>query len=47
MDPSKEFVDGGMMPEPITEAQQKAARQLAVVYKEHWGRTALRLCTTS
>lgn len=34
IDPSKEFVDGGMMPEPITEAQQKAALQLAAVYKE-------------
>lgn len=34
IDPSKEFVDGGMMPEPITEAQQKAALQLAIVYQE-------------
>ena len=33
IDPSKEAVDGGMMPEPITEAQQKAALQLAVVYQ--------------
>jgi hypothetical protein len=33
IDPSKEFVDGGMLPEPITEAQRKAARQLAVVYR--------------
>ena len=33
IDPSKEAVDGGMMPEPITEAQRKAARQLAVIYR--------------
>jgi hypothetical protein len=33
IDPSKEAVDGGLMPEPITEAQRKAARQLAVVYR--------------
>ena len=33
IDPSKEAVDGGMAPEPITEAQQRAARQLAVVYR--------------
>jgi hypothetical protein len=33
IDPSKEAVDGGLMPEPITEAQQRAARQLAVVYR--------------
>jgi hypothetical protein len=33
IDPSKEAVDGGMMPEPITEAQRKAAKQLAVVYR--------------
>jgi hypothetical protein len=33
IDPSKEAVDGGLMPEPITEAQQKAALQLAVVYQ--------------
>jgi hypothetical protein len=33
IDPSKEAVDGGMAPEPITEAQRKAARQLAVVYR--------------
>jgi hypothetical protein len=26
IDPSKEAVDGGLMPEPITEAQRKAAR---------------------
>jgi hypothetical protein len=32
IDPGKEFVDGGLMPEPITEAQ--AAQQLAIVYKE-------------
>src|SRR5690348_15837128 len=29
IDPSKEAVDGGLMPEPITEAQRKAAKQLA------------------
>jgi hypothetical protein len=34
IDPGKEFVDGGLMPEPITEAQQRAAQQLAVVYRE-------------
>lgn len=34
IDPSKECVDGGLTPEPITEAQQRAAQQLAVVYKE-------------
>jgi hypothetical protein len=28
IDPSKEFVDGGRLPEPITEAQQKAAKRL-------------------
>jgi hypothetical protein len=33
IDPSKEAVDGGMAPEPITEAQRRAARQLAVVYR--------------
>lgn len=34
IDPSKEFVDGGMLPEPITEAQQRAAVKLAQVYRE-------------
>jgi len=34
IDPSKEAVDGGVMPEPITEAQQRAARSLARVYAE-------------
>src|SRR5512139_220044 len=33
IDPSKEAVDGGMAPEPITEAQQRSAKQLAVVYR--------------
>jgi hypothetical protein len=33
IDPSKEAVDGGLMPEPITEGQRRAARQLAVVYR--------------
>lgn len=28
IDPSKEFVDGGMMPEPITESQRKAVMRL-------------------
>lgn len=34
IDPSKEFVDGGLMPEPITEAQRRSAKQLAIIYKE-------------
>jgi hypothetical protein len=34
IDPGKEFVDGGLAPEPITEAQQSAAKRLAVAYKE-------------
>lgn len=34
IDFTKEAVDGGVMPEPITEAQRKAARRLAEVYKE-------------
>lgn len=34
IDPSKEFVDGGALPEPITEAQQEAAIRLAGVYRE-------------
>lgn len=33
IDPSKEAVDGGLAPEPITEAQRKAARKLAQVYR--------------
>jgi hypothetical protein len=33
IDFTREAVDGGQMPEPITEAQRKAARQLAVVYR--------------
>ncbi len=33
IDFTREAVDGGQMPEPITEAQQKAARSLAVVYR--------------
>ncbi len=28
IDPSKEFVDGGKLPEPITEGQQKAVKRL-------------------
>ena len=34
IDPSKEAVDGGLMPEPITEAQKRAADSLAVAFKE-------------
>jgi hypothetical protein len=34
IDPSKEFVDGGVMPEPITEAQRKAVKRLAGVNRE-------------
>lgn len=33
IDPGKEYVDGGMVPEPITEAQQKAAKMLGRVYE--------------
>lgn len=33
IDPGKEAVDGGVMPEPISEAQRRAGRQLAVVYR--------------
>lgn len=33
IDFTREAVDGGLMPEPITEAQRKAAKQLAVVYR--------------
>ena len=29
-----EYVDGGLMPEPITEAQRRATKQLVVVYRE-------------
>lgn len=34
IDPGKEYVDGGLAPEPITEAQRKAARNLAGVNRE-------------
>jgi hypothetical protein len=34
IDPSKEFVDGGLTPEPITEAQRKAVKRLAGVNRE-------------
>jgi hypothetical protein len=34
VDPSKEYVDGGLAPEPITEAQRRAARQLAIVHRK-------------
>lgn len=33
IDPGKEAVDGGLMPEPITEAQQKAAQKLGEIYR--------------
>ena len=33
IDFTREAVDGGLMPEPITEAQRASARQLAVVYR--------------
>jgi len=33
IDFTREAVDGGVMPEPITEAQRAAARQLAIVYR--------------
>lgn len=33
IDPSKEAVDGGLTPEPISEAQRRAGRQLAIVYR--------------
>lgn len=33
IDPGKEAVDGGMMPEPITEAQRKAAVRLSQVHR--------------
>ena len=34
IDPSKEAVDGGLMPEPITEGQREAARKLAVAHRK-------------
>lgn len=34
IDPSKEAVDGGLMPEPITEAQREAGRSLARAHRE-------------
>jgi hypothetical protein len=34
IDPAKEYVDGGLAPEPISEAQRRSARQLAVVYRQ-------------
>ena len=34
IDPGKEYVDGGLAPEPITEAQRKAARRLAGVNRD-------------
>jgi len=32
IDPSKEYVDGGVLPEPITEAQRKAALKLKAAF---------------
>lgn len=34
IDPSKEAVDGGLAPEPLTVAQMAAGRQLAIVYRK-------------
>ena len=34
IDPSKEAVDGGVMPEPITESQRKAAVRLATAHRK-------------
>jgi hypothetical protein len=34
IDPSKEAVDGGRMPEPITESQQKAAKRLNAAQRD-------------
>jgi len=34
VDPGKEYVDGGLAPEPITEAQRRAVRQLAIVHRK-------------
>jgi len=34
IDPSKEFVDGGKLPEPITEAQRKATMRLARCHRD-------------
>lgn len=34
IDPSKEAVDGGLMPEPITEGQRKAAIRLATAHRK-------------
>lgn len=34
IDPGKEWVDGGQLPEPISEAQRRAGRQLAIVYAQ-------------
>ncbi|MFB6449271.1 hypothetical protein [Bradyrhizobium tunisiense] len=33
IDPGKEAVDGGVLPEPITEAQQRAAKMLSKAYR--------------
>ena len=33
IDPGKEAVDGGRLPEPITEAQQKAVQRLAEIHR--------------
>lgn len=34
IDPSKEFVDGGRLPEPITEAQRSAVKRLAACHRD-------------
>lgn len=34
IDPAKEYVDGGLAPEPITENQRKSTLRLAAAYKE-------------
>lgn len=33
IDPSRIFVDGGAMPEPLTESQQRSAKRLGEVYR--------------
>ncbi len=33
-DPAKEYVDGGLAPEAISEPQRRAARQLVIVYRK-------------
>jgi len=33
IDPSRIFVDGGQLPEPLTEGQQRSAKRLAEIYR--------------